>query len=140
MSVNLNLTNGVINLSSTTIDEPTRSILAKGMNFAITPKRIPYENIISNIEATIAKNNIPTEDAETLRQDVAAILCKSRLPKSNVTSEERLALRKIRNNKDVIVLKADEGNATVILDVVDYDNKIRNILADTDTYKLARKG
>ncbi|KAL0870054.1 hypothetical protein ABMA27_006218 [Loxostege sticticalis] len=105
------------------------------MNFALTPKRIPYENIICGVEETIIRNKVPPTDADILRQDVAVILRKSRLPKSNITAEERRALKDLRQNKDILVLKADKGNATVVMNTGDYDGKIRSMLEDTTVYK-----
>lgn len=36
--------------------------------------------------------------------------------KSNLTREEQLALKKIRNDESLVALKADKGNAVVIMD------------------------
>ncbi|XP_063622430.1 uncharacterized protein LOC134794549 [Cydia splendana] len=74
-------------------------------------------------------------DAEELRQDVAVILRKAKLPKSNTTAEERSALRDLKENEDILVLKADKGNATVVMDSTDYDSKIRHLLDDSLVYK-----
>ena len=41
---------------------------------------------------------------------------------------EREALGALRKNKDIIVLQADKGNATVVLDTVDYEKKAMAIL------------
>ncbi|XP_075975703.1 uncharacterized protein LOC142976300 [Anticarsia gemmatalis] len=49
--------------------------------------------------------------------------------------EERQALSKLRANRDILVLKADKGNATVVMDSEDYDRRIRNLLSDTSVYK-----
>ncbi|XP_045449970.1 uncharacterized protein LOC123658651 [Melitaea cinxia] len=105
------------------------------MNFALTPKRIPYENVISSVEETIARNKIPDSDADTLRQDVAVILRKSKPPATNITTEERQALKSVRDNQDILVLKADKGNATVVINTTDYQQKIRELLCDKKVYK-----
>ncbi|XP_059055428.1 uncharacterized protein LOC131849377 [Achroia grisella] len=125
----------VINLSGEKLDYATVSILAKGLNFALTPRRVPYESIIGSVEEAINRNKIPYNDAESLRQDVANILRKTKLPKSNVTAEERYALECIRENENILVLKADKGNATVVMNTSDYDSKIRVLLSDTSVYK-----
>ncbi|XP_047989338.1 uncharacterized protein LOC125228720 [Leguminivora glycinivorella] len=101
----------------------------------MTPKRIPYEAVICSVEEAISRNKVPSRDAEVLRQDVAVILRKATLPKSNVTTEERLALKNLRANENILVLKADKGNATVVMDSTDYDDKIRLLLNDTNVYK-----
>ncbi|KAI5634371.1 hypothetical protein NE865_12919 [Phthorimaea operculella] len=61
-----------------------------------------------------------------MRQDIAVILRKARVPASNTTAAERQALKTLRENKEVLVLKADKGNATVVMDTTDYDQKIQN--------------
>lgn len=63
------------------------------------------------------------------------MLRKSRPPKPNMPVGELRALRELRNNRDVLVLPADKGNATVIVDTIDYENKIAQLLNDEATYK-----
>ncbi|XP_072144504.1 4-pyridoxate dehydrogenase-like [Dermacentor andersoni] len=47
--------------------------------------------------------------------------------------------KRLQENEDIVILPADKGNATVILDRVDYVNKINELLQDTSTNaKLAR--
>ncbi|XP_048001897.1 uncharacterized protein LOC125238587 [Leguminivora glycinivorella] len=73
--------------------------------------------------------------ARITQQDVAVILRRAKLPKSNTTTEERIALRNLKNNEDILVLKADKGNATVVMDTAAYDGKIRHLLDDDLVYK-----
>ena len=44
------------------------------------------------------------------------------------------AVRNLRADKSIHILKADKGNATVVLDRVEYDNKVLALL-NTQTYK-----
>ncbi|KAG8237932.1 hypothetical protein J437_LFUL017482 [Ladona fulva] len=44
----LNSDRTVINLTNEDLDEATKSILAKGLNFTATPKRIPYSDFIGD--------------------------------------------------------------------------------------------
>ncbi|XP_026740728.1 uncharacterized protein LOC113503109 [Trichoplusia ni] len=111
----------VVNLSSKELSEDTVSVLSRGLNFAPTPRRIPVEDIITNIENTIFRNKIPHGDADCLRQDVSTLLRKSPLPKSNITLKEVSALRELRNDESLLVLPAD---------------KVSQI--DAPTYKLSR--
>ncbi|KAI5632981.1 hypothetical protein NE865_14318 [Phthorimaea operculella] len=115
---------------------PWMGCLNKGLNFAPTPTRIPYENVICGVEEAISRNKIPARDAETLRQDVAVTLRKSQLPQRNITAEELRAIKDLRADTDILVLKADKGNATVVLDVDEYDRKVKSLLEDSSTYKL----
>lgn len=125
----------VINLSSEILDDPTLSILQKGLKFAPTPKRIPVEAIIGGIENCIICNHVNNEKAEQIRQDAAIIIRRTKPIKSNTSKAEFVALKNLRDNKDILVLPADKGNATVIMNTADYKSKITTMLDDTDTYK-----
>ncbi|XP_072395251.1 uncharacterized protein [Diabrotica undecimpunctata] len=96
----------VYNFSNFTLDEATKSVLSKGFNFAVAPARIPIENIICEVESSIT--NIPSDTAETIRQDVSRILRTAKPPKRNLTHEEKEALNSLRKNKEIIVLPADK--------------------------------
>ncbi|XP_011864941.1 PREDICTED: uncharacterized protein LOC105560403, partial [Vollenhovia emeryi] len=97
-------------------------ILAKGHNFAVTPSRIPTEEIISQIETAIFQ--LPPEAGSNIRQQSAQILRKAKLPIQNFNREERLALRSLRQNDDILILPADKGNATVVMDKRDYHTNV----------------
>lgn len=56
------------------------------------------------------------------------------LPKSNLSKKQKDALKNLRTDKSLHILKAYKGNATVILDRDDCENKIRALL-ETPTYK-----
>ncbi|RVE46596.1 hypothetical protein evm_008729 [Chilo suppressalis] len=80
------------------------------------------------------RNKIPAIDADTLRQDVAVVLRNARPPRPNITSSESAALQDLRKNNNIIILKADKGNATVIMDITEYESKIHGLLTDSNTY------
>ena len=117
-------------------NESTVSVLTKGLNFAVVPTRLPMEDIICGVETAIKK--LPAHIAEEIRQDTSAVLRKTKLPKSNITPSERVALRDLRNNQDIVVLRADKGNATVILNTETYNRKIEELLIEP-TYKLLKR-
>ena len=58
---------------------------------------------------------------------------------SNLDREQRLALSKLKKNDSIIILPADKGNATVVMDRDSYKEKINDLLDDDETYtKLKR--
>ncbi|KAI5641210.1 hypothetical protein NE865_06474 [Phthorimaea operculella] len=127
--------NTVINLSDKVLTEPAVEALKKGINFVPTPSRIPFEKIIGKIEDTIRSNHIPPSDADELRQDVAVVLRQSKPPTSNISQQEIAAIKDLRNDDSIYVLKADKGNATVVLNTSEYDGKLKALLSDEKTYK-----
>jgi uncharacterized protein (UPF0335 family) len=124
----------VINLSDSELNSATKSVLAKGLNFAVAPQRIPVEDIITGVETGIYK--LSSDDAETVRQLTCDILRKAKPPISNISTDERTALKQLKLNKNLSILPADKGNVTVVMNTKDYKDKIRTLLDDTDTYKI----
>ncbi|XP_022814534.1 uncharacterized protein LOC111348226 [Spodoptera litura] len=132
---NGNGSNTVVNLSSKQLSADAVNVLTRGLNYAPAPRKLPVEDIITNVENTIFRNRIPRSDAECLRQDVSSLLRKSSPPKSNIPVKEMSALRDLRNDSDILVLPADKGNATVVVDTEAYEQKITHMLSDTTVYK-----
>ena len=62
----------------------------------------------------------------------------SQVPKDNLTSKQRMALKELRALEDQVILPADKGNATVIMTKEDYDAKLRGML-DISTYKRLKR-
>lgn len=57
-------------------------------------------------------------------------------PGDNLSRAERLALKSLAENKDIVINKADKGSTIVIQDLVDYVKDGETHLSDTDTYQL----
>ena len=121
----------VINLSNKPLTPAQRSVLAKGPNFAVSPKQPPNLEYITAIEAACTK--LSQQDAEELRAEVNKSPKIFPPPKPNLTKAQNLALRELKRDRDHIVLTADKGVAMVIMDRQDYINKA-NSLCNQNTY------
>ena len=77
----------VINLSKTSLTQAQKSVLAKGPPYAITPNNIPNIDYIAAIESMCPK--LKEDDAMELRADINSLLRKAKVPKSNLTSQEK---------------------------------------------------
>ena len=126
----------VINLSNKPLTSAQRSVLAKGPNFAVTPRQPPNLEYITAIEAACTK--LSQQDAEELRADVNRVLRSSHPPKPNLTKAQNIALRELKRDRDRIVLTADKGVAMVVMDKQDYINKANQLL-NQNTYKVISK-
>ncbi|XP_018334850.1 uncharacterized protein LOC108743758 [Agrilus planipennis] len=115
-----------------TLSEAAKSVLVKGKNFTISPKTIPTEEIIAYVEGSLRQLNPP--EAEEVRQDVCKILRKAKIPKSNISKEERAALRELRAMKEIKIVPVYKGNSTVIMDTMEYENKLRSLLTSDTRY------
>ncbi|XP_077486537.1 uncharacterized protein LOC144097778 [Amblyomma americanum] len=54
-------------------------------------------------------------------------------------AEERSAVNSLRRNQDIVILPADKGNATVMLNRTDYDKKMLDLLQGRSTYVALKK-
>ena len=124
----------VINLSSIPLTKEQESLLAHGPNFAITPKKPPVGHYITNIEK--ACQSLDTNMAEELRSEVYRVLRKPHPLKPNLKKEEMIAMKQLKTDKNHMVLTADKGVALVVMDTVDYIRKAKEILEDTNTYRV----
>ena len=63
------------------------------------------------------------------------VLSRVKPPPSNLSPEEWLALRALQQDEGLVILPADKGRMTVLLDREEYDCKMIDILSDESTYK-----
>jgi len=122
----------VVNLSKYKLKKNEEKVLAKGLNFAISPAKIPIDDYIIATETACSK--IDKQSADHLRAQVTGLLNNRNPPKSNISNEERAAITTLQKNKSIMVLPADKGRATVLLDTVVYEEKVKGMLADGKTY------
>ena len=116
-----------------------RSVLAKGPNYAVTPRQPPNLEYITAIEAACTK--LSQQDTEELSSDINRVIRSSHPPKPNLTKgpkAQNLALRELKRDRDCIVLTADKGVAMVIMDRKDYINKASHLLKQS-TYRSVAK-
>jgi hypothetical protein len=126
----------VINLSDQQLDGDLLSLLQKGLNYAVTPKATPIEDILTGVEKAI--QSLPAEKAEEARQETVRILKNTKRPRDNLSKAERTALKNLKDNTNLTILPADKGNATVILNTTDYKQKISTMLQEP-AYKKLKK-
>ena len=121
----------VINPSDMSVSDTERDVL-KGLNFAVTPERLPVEDIASATESVSRRLDFchKKSTADKLRAEVTKILLKSKWPKSNVNRNEREVIKNLAKDEDIIVLPADKGRSTVILNKRYYHLKMSALLDD----------
>ena len=113
-----------------------KSVLNKGLNFATTIKRIPYLDHIVPIEDATLK--IPKAMADELRWKVRQALEISNPPKPNISKMERQTIRSLQDDNSIIILLADKGNVTVVMDRVEYSNKLADLIGNGGYCKVKK--
>nr|CAH8828957.1 unnamed protein product [Trichobilharzia regenti] len=91
-----------------------------------------------NPKIEIALNWIDKTTAEEVRAQCALTLKRQKCGKPNLTKQEIEALKHLKNNKDIVITKSHKGNATVILDKLDYTDKV-NTHIQTGPYEEINK-
>ena len=108
----------VINISSRQLTYIETDLLAKGLNFSITSKSLPNEDIIATVED--AAKDLEKEETDTIRAKVSLTLQNSKPPKDNLSKDERKALKELQSDTSIVILPADKGRSIVILNHEDY--------------------
>ena len=127
----------ILNFSNRALSSTEEDVLALGMNFSITPSRIPTADIIAAIEATA--HQLDTTTAEQLRARVNRALVSAKLPKPNLSYRQQAALKNLRDDLSIVIIPADKGNATVVMDTTMYEDKMNIIVNEECTYKELKR-
>ena len=126
----------IFNFSGHVLNTTEKSLLSKGLNFAIPPKNInytdfmlPFELLYTDVDS-LEVSNLDKEFIKSRLRDSAFSSCKDTgktlekiLPKGKFD-----ALKILLKKKDIILQKADKGNTVVILNRKNYVCKMKNIL------------
>ena len=87
--------------------------------------------IVAKKETVLA--GMPTEEADTIRADLSSIIRRTQAPKPNCTRNQIAAMKTLQQNDNIIILPADKGRATVILNKEDYIRKCKENLENGPT-------
>ncbi|XP_072016889.1 uncharacterized protein [Amphiura filiformis] len=129
----------VKNLSSRTLSVVEKDVLSRGLNFSVTPDRIPHVELITATESAIKHNQLDVAKADELRAQVTACLVNAKLPPSNISKEQRTAISTLGKDNNILVLPADKGRCTVVLDKSDYEEKANALLNDAKVYEPLKR-
>jgi len=80
----------------------------------------------------------PKKALEARKECKAILKYKKNFLRPNLTHEEIKGMREIKALEDVVILKTDKGNATVILDKKDYEEKALKLLQGGG-YKMLKR-
>ena len=56
-----------------------------------------------------------------------------------MTVDEQHALKRLRNDKDIVILPADKGRVTVVIDKTDHHDKMDALVNDKQTYEELKR-
>ena len=123
----------VINLSDYDLSDHEESVLKPGLKFSVSPDKVLVDDMLTAVESAVRFVGHNTAEADEIRNKASDILQSAKPPKSNVTRDQRKAIKSLQSNKDIMVLPADKGRAVCVLNTTDYRNKAETLLSDTNT-------
>lgn len=62
-------------------------------------------------------------------------MSKATIPKQNTNSPDRESIMRLVKNEDILILSADKGKATVIMDKEEYNSTCNNMVSDIKVYQ-----
>ena len=117
----------------------------KGLNFALPPKKLKYEDFILPFELlyrnVMSDENTTAENLMHVRTQISNIALstyrgynRKKHQFENLSKEEYESFLNLAYNKNIIIQKSDKGNSVVIIDSATYTRKMENILSDTSKF------
>ena len=128
----------VINLSKKELASEEKSLLQKGLKFAVTPATIPITEYISTPTVTALQADALTGvDCNGLYHDVNRNLNSytNKPIHTNITKIEHLTLENLRKDKDHIIVTADKGVDLVVMDKAEYITKCKTLIQDNSVHQ-----
>jgi hypothetical protein len=130
----------VVNLSAFPLAEQHRTVLGRGLGFAIQPNEFSrvetlkgFVKFKNRILSTTSYSEVGKGYVNKVRDDIQDI--RVRRTHSNLSQEELKALREIRDDDRIVVKPADKGRAVVVWDRNNYCSEIHRQLSDPSTYR-----
>ncbi|BHF78613.1 hypothetical protein SprV_0602172600 [Sparganum proliferum] len=90
-------------------------------------------NMIAAVESIRCQTQTTEETKSLIRHQVSSLLMADR-PRKVLSKFERDALRELKADKDLVIVPADKGRATVVLDKTAYLQKAKGLLEDRQFY------
>ena len=89
-----------------------------------------------SVEAVLSRQRDLSEPVkDNIRSRIASTLQSASLPDNNLTNDERQALKRLKTDKDIVILPADKGRVTVVMDPTDYHDKMNELVNNKQTYE-----
>ena len=83
--------------------------------------------------ALFRQRELSESTKDSIRSRIASTIQSASLHGSNLTKDEQHALKRLKNDKDIVILSADKGRVTVIMDKNDYPDKMDALVNDKQT-------
>ena len=135
----------IYNFSSRNLTKNQAALLIKGLNFAIPPKNLRYEDYMLQYELLyrdLSKIDITNEQLIFAKNEVRNLALssfkfynKKDHKYENLTKDEYDAFLELTQLDNIVIQKADKGNVVVLINKTDYITKMEDILNDESKFR-----
>nr|VZI36621.1 unnamed protein product [Spirometra erinaceieuropaei] len=121
----------VHNLSSKELTDEQMQVLRHEAAFNTADAK--PANMIAAVESILSQTGATDETKNLIRHQVSSLLMAHR-PRDVLSKVERDALKELRADNDLVIVPADKGRSTVVLERTDYNQKAKSLLEDRQSY------
>ena len=150
----IELSGRVLNISNTQLSDKEEKALSRGLKFAFKPKKVDEIEILTSLEVAVQRLEFqPILDnklglnkelkldskqafLQNLKKEVSDLVEAAKKSENNLDNEELKTLINLSKNKNLVISKADKGNAVVVQNKSDYVKKVKSILEDGNKFKI----
>nr|VZI46870.1 unnamed protein product [Spirometra erinaceieuropaei] len=90
-------------------------------------------NLVATVESILKQTGESDETKQLIRQQVTSLVMAHK-PRATITKAEQSALKTLRADTSIVILPADKGRSTVLMDKADYIQKANALLEDRQAY------
>ena len=147
LSEGINPDKVIFNYLAYELNDIEKKVLSRGLKFGIRQEKLdycqtltPFEKLVRSLKDQPIDSGSPIDFnfVKTKLKEIALSYCHDYsmdgLP-LNISRAELLALRNLSKNKNIVILRPDKGNGIVILNKIDYINKVETLLLDVSKFR-----
>lgn len=135
-----------VNKTDVEIPKEVQWILSLGQKHALPVERKDFPILKMIAEGEDLVQTLGKKEEQEIARTKLTTMLDSQMNKMKLTSTDKFILDKVdkaekflKSNKDILIVNADKGNATVAIKKCDYVSRIDNIVGNTSEYKLVSK-
>ncbi|XP_067639481.1 uncharacterized protein [Eurosta solidaginis] len=134
------------NLTQIEIPHKIQWLLSLGPKYALASdnEKFPLFKFIADGENII--QTVKDRDMQEIARNNFTTLIQDHLKKKTTSFRDKFICqtledtkRFLKQNKQLIILNADKGNVTVVMDKKEYDSKIQTVVNDISTYRVLKR-
>ncbi|BHF78036.1 hypothetical protein SprV_0602114600 [Sparganum proliferum] len=120
----------VYNLSSKGLTEEQMQVLRR--EDSLNTSDAKPANMIAAVQSILSQTGATDETKNFIRHQVSSLM--THRPRDVLSKVERDALKELRADNDLVIVPADKGRSTVVLDRTDYNQNVKILLEDRQSY------